>query len=501
MARKLSTLFAKTGRRAAQAFTEGGNALAAIDDLGAEVNAVFTQHYGTVIDTFAGRVFSAHEAKQQIAFYDLVDKFIRTHGAAMVVAVTNTTRDQIRNAIAIAQADGLGVDATAKFIVDRTSGAIGRSRAATIARTETHAAASYATDEATRQLNLPNQKKRWVSVGDSRTRPSHAAANGQEVLIDEAFLIRDKGAVIAMKYPHDGNGGASNNINCRCIAVYFTDDDDLFDDLDTTEGRQRPTQSAVKPPPKKPEKVKVSIASLVNTGAERGALFDEKLNDWLSPLTASVASKLPLPRTVTDSKSGFMAYSGELSSHLDRSILPHEYGHHIDQQLGTRMGIRRPWGANHWSDNNLTKPWAEDRKTLKLRTKATRDAKLREIYNDLFEEVKYTKKVNIRGEMREFEFTRADLKFEGADALSDIADSMTKGYFRNSYSGAYGHKPSYWSRKGSAEKEAFANLYAIQDRPEAMKIARKHFPQLVKAFEEVLEEFDATGEIIGTDRP
>jgi len=188
-------------------------------------------------------------------------------------------------------------------------------------------------------------------------------------------------------------------------------------------------------------------------------------------------------------------------SHLERSILPHEYGHHIDQQLGTRMGIRRPFAANHWSDNNLTKPWTEDRKTLKLRTRATRDAKLREIYNDLFEEVEYTKKVNIRGEMREFEFTRADLKFEGADALSDIADSMTKGYFRNSYSGAYGHKPSYWSRKGSAEKEAFANLYAIQDRPEAMKIARKHFPALVKAFEEVLEEFDATGEIIGTDRP
>ena len=170
----------------------------------------------------------------------------------------------------------MGVAATSKLIVQRTSGAIGRSRAATIARTETHAAASYATEESTRSLNLPNQKKRWVSVGDGRTRPSHAAANGQEVLLDEVFIIRDKGVAIAMKYPHDGNGGPSNNINCRCLAVYFTEDDELFDDLDFSDevsplGRGRvPTSPLVPTPdlpvqapkPRKP-KDRIQIADLV----------------------------------------------------------------------------------------------------------------------------------------------------------------------------------------------------------------------------------------------
>jgi len=231
MAKKLNTLFAKTGRRAAQALTEGGNPLAAIGDLGDELNGVFSQQYRTVIDIFANRVFDNQPQKQDKSFYELFDLYMRRHGTRMVTAVAETTRFQIRRAIQTAQEDGLGVDETAKFIRERTSGAIGRARSATIARTETHAAASYATDEATRQLNLPNQKKRWVSVGDGRTRPSHAAANGQEVLVDEPFIVRDKGVEIEMSYPHDGSGGASNNVNCRCIAVYFTDDDELFDDL------------------------------------------------------------------------------------------------------------------------------------------------------------------------------------------------------------------------------------------------------------------------------
>lgn len=101
--------------------------------------------------------------------------------------------------------------------------------------------------------------------------------------------------------------------------------------------------------------------------------------------------------------------------------------------------------------------------------------------------------------MRTRNFWRSNLNFDGADAISDIADSMTKGYFRREY-GAYGHKVSYWSTKASAEREAFANLYAIHDKPIAMKVARKHFPELVKAFEEVLEEFDRTGDIVGTNR-
>lgn len=487
MARKLSSLFAKAGRQAAQAYSSGGNVTLATRDLEKELTAVFAAQYGSVIDTFAGRVTG--DRKDAYTFQFLVDRFLRRHGAKAVTGVAVTTQYLIRFAIQAGEKEGLGVDKTAKLITEKTSGAIGRSRAVTIARTETHAAASYATDEATKQLNLPNQKKRWVSVGDGRTRPSHAAANGQEVLIDEAFLIRDKGTVIAMKYPHDGNGGASNNINCRCLAVYYTEEDELFDDLDLEEGIEKPQQSIVKPPTKRPVKEPIKIADLVNTGAARGALFEERLNDWLSPLTASVAAKYPRPRTITDSKRGFMSYDGELSSDLNRSTLAHEYGHHIDNQIGTAEGITRPWGANHWSNDGLKASWAKDRSELKIFrvSRENRDKKLNEIYDLLF-----TKEVT---ETDRYIRTKSLLKFDGADALSDMVDSMVGGVFRKNYA-AYGHQMSYWKGdRTKAMKECFANLYAIHDKPKAMEVARMLFPNMVKDFEEKLRQVDKVGKV------
>ena len=500
MARKINSLLSKVAREAAQAYSSGVSISLATRDLEKEFGAIFNAQYTSVINAFSGRVM--RDRKQEPDFFALIQRYQRQQGTRDIVAVSETTRRSIAKAIDIGEADGLGVAATSKLIVQRTSGAIGRSRAATIARTETHAAASYATEESTRSLNLPNQKKRWVSVGDGRTRPSHAAANGQEVLLDEVFIIRDKGVAIAMKYPHDGNGGPSNNINCRCLAVYFTEDDELFDDLDFSDevsplGRGRvPTSPLVPTPdspvqapkPRKP-KDRIQIADLVNTGKARGQLFEDRLNEWLSPLTASVAAKLPTPRTITDSKRGFMAYDGELSSHLDRSTLCHEYGHHVDMVMGTAIGIQRAWGANHWSHASFTKPFEKDRKALGIFrvSRDKRDKKLKEIYDELF-----TQEVIDKGS---YAITRSKMKFDGADSLSDILDSMVKGVFRSNYY-AYGHEKSYWARgQATANVECFANLYAIHDKPKAMSIARKYFPAMVADFERALKEFNETGDI------
>lgn len=230
MARKMETLFRTAGRRAAAAYEIGGNVDNANAQLQQEVGAVFRATYSAVIEKFASRVFENRKA--QSVFEALVFQYYAKEGASKVVGVTQATKNKIRRAIQVADKEALGVAPTAKLIREYTSGAMGRARAATIARTETHAAASFATDAATRELNLPSQKKRWVSVSDARTRSGHAAANGQEVGIDEPFLVPFNGQTIKMKYPHDGSGGAGNNINCRCLAVYFTDEDAIFDDAE-----------------------------------------------------------------------------------------------------------------------------------------------------------------------------------------------------------------------------------------------------------------------------
>ena len=229
MARKMESLFRTAGNRAAAAYEAGTSVENANVTLQAEVGSVFRASYAAVIEKFAQRV--VENRKRATQFEALVFQYYAKEGASKVVGVTQTTKNKIKRAIEVADKEALGVGPTAKLIKEYTGGAMGRARATTIARTETHAAASYATDAATRELNLPSQKKRWVSVSDARTRSGHAAANGQEVGIDEPFLVPFNGQTIKMKYPHDGSGGAGNNINCRCLAVYFTDEDAIFDDV------------------------------------------------------------------------------------------------------------------------------------------------------------------------------------------------------------------------------------------------------------------------------
>ncbi len=97
-------------------------------------------------------------------------------------------------------------------------------RAARIARTETHSAANFASQEYNKKISTQLGEtlyKRWVSVGDERTRSSHARANGQVRQLDEDFEINGS----LMKYPGDPRGGAKNVVNCRCVVVYVDEED------------------------------------------------------------------------------------------------------------------------------------------------------------------------------------------------------------------------------------------------------------------------------------
>ncbi len=125
------------------------------------------------------------------------------------------------------------------------TGAFSRGRSATIARTETHNAASYATHEQHKGLGL-EFRKQWVSTNDDRTRSEHGAANGQVVGMDEPFTIG--GA--KMEYPGDPKGGAKNVINCRCVVMYLEPEDEVVDDTPVIAQEQpQERQTDFTPPP------------------------------------------------------------------------------------------------------------------------------------------------------------------------------------------------------------------------------------------------------------
>jgi hypothetical protein len=228
MTARLMAVFKRVGKRAADEYTQSESVSDALRPLEGELEQVFRAHHRAVIEKFGDRVY---ENRKQERFAQLIFSYYSMEGAQKVRGVTVQTANLIRRAIRAGEVEGEGVAKIAKRIREKTDGAIGRARSSTIARTETHAAASYATHEATKELGLPAQRKRWVSVSDGRTRSHHAAANGQEVGMDEPFIIRFNGQEIKMMYPHDGSGGPANNINCRCLALYFSDEDALFDNF------------------------------------------------------------------------------------------------------------------------------------------------------------------------------------------------------------------------------------------------------------------------------
>ena len=130
---------------------------------------------------------------------------------------------RISNLIESGRANGLTLPQIAREVSTKFT-AISRGRAALIARTETHNAASFANHayHLTAEKNLGTKMlKQWVSTNDARTRSAHSIANGQSVDMNEDFIVGG----VAMGYAGDSKGGARNVINCRCIIIYADEAD------------------------------------------------------------------------------------------------------------------------------------------------------------------------------------------------------------------------------------------------------------------------------------
>jgi len=82
-----------------------------------------------------------------------------------------------------------------------------------IARTEAHAATeggAWSSQQAWQEASGEELLHQWIATSDERTRPTHAAASGQRVPLDEPFTVG--GA--SLQYPGDPSGDAAEIINC-----------------------------------------------------------------------------------------------------------------------------------------------------------------------------------------------------------------------------------------------------------------------------------------------
>jgi hypothetical protein len=111
---------------------------------------------------------------------------------------------------------GLSVPDTAKAIRQSVRGT-SAATATMLARTDLVALANGGSYMAARQVfEGATATKRWLSTGDARTRPTHVAANGQEVPLEQPFQVGG----FPLLYPGDPQGPPAEVIQCRCTLTY-----------------------------------------------------------------------------------------------------------------------------------------------------------------------------------------------------------------------------------------------------------------------------------------
>jgi hypothetical protein len=179
------------------------------------------EHYRKVIPAFGALALSHIRTKQfkddeeDSLFTDLTDQWIHTEGLKRSKLIADTSEADVLNTISNGMIDGLGTRAIASTIADLTD--LSPWRSETIARTETHAAANYATAESVRNAQDKlgvKMLKTWLPTIDDRTRPAHADMDGSEAIpMDEMFTVDGE----ELDRPGDPSGSAENVVNCRCV--------------------------------------------------------------------------------------------------------------------------------------------------------------------------------------------------------------------------------------------------------------------------------------------
>ena len=236
--KRLTSLFRKFVRTKAFLIKEYGvfDLNSAIQDLNEELLPTMSQHYRKVFRAIYQSANELHDkgTKEEEVFvmgrsidFEAVVSSYYSGRALVLSGISQRMANRVNRIIIEGRENNLTLSQIAKNIADKVL-PISRGRAATIARTETHNAASLANhsyyENAQSNLGLTLIKK-WVSTSDARTRSAHSAANGQTRGMEEDFLIGG----VPMAHAGDPKGGAKNVINCRCVIIYLDEQDVVLD--------------------------------------------------------------------------------------------------------------------------------------------------------------------------------------------------------------------------------------------------------------------------------
>jgi hypothetical protein len=186
------------------------------------VTQALTDHYGLVIPRFRSlflRGFKSHAMRMEVKaagdlFLALMQEWISREALRKAQMIAATDMEDVRNAIREGVDEGEGTDAIARRI--RGVSSMTATRAATVARTETNAAAAFGYIESARDASQTlgvQLRKVWLPTLDQHTRDAHAEMeNHPAIPLNEKFTVGGE----LMDRPGDPSASAANTINCRC---------------------------------------------------------------------------------------------------------------------------------------------------------------------------------------------------------------------------------------------------------------------------------------------
>lgn len=189
------------------------------------MNAIFQKHYGRTISAFQKEVtdqaksyIPSLEKKRTVDF--MLMQWVTKYGASRAKQTAGTTRDDIRRALqaALDAEEGISEQQLIKTVLRARQ--FSRFRADTVARTETHNAAMYASKETAKEIVAEtgqDLKKEWIPAMDDRTREDHSAMGSHPAIGMEAMF--EVGGE-RLDRPGDPAGSPENVINCRCVMGY-----------------------------------------------------------------------------------------------------------------------------------------------------------------------------------------------------------------------------------------------------------------------------------------
>lgn len=181
-----------------------------------DVGTHFSEDTAKQLQEAEKRYNSDYQIKGIISiFTSKIISWLLNLAATKVQQITETTREQLRKALADGVEAGESIPEIAKRIDSLYLEEIIPNRSTVIARSEVIPASNWSSQEAAQQSGLTLEQT-WLATEDKRTRPAHAEADGQTVPLGQKFTVGGE----ELAYPGDPSGSPENIIQCRCTQTY-----------------------------------------------------------------------------------------------------------------------------------------------------------------------------------------------------------------------------------------------------------------------------------------